>query len=284
MMMHMMPTFSKLPTSKSAYQSMLGSAIDTSSPCALAAFANFVMNAVNAFVAPVQLPTLSKSMQIPSPPSLVTALTRFATSVLQLVSFWSSALFPLDPNNVAVRWIFTPWSCAFCTMELPHECLVLHPPFAELTSYEKYATCVSLSHWNWSICALVAQYGSHPYTTFPIVLALLGDTGDAFFFRPNHPFKSTSPSHPSASPRCSSHVRQFPPPHIGDSTSAHSSAVTASTARACSSSDASWPVSPRAPTAIATQKTAPAAISLSQPCIFIANLPYSSSILSIARA
>ena len=134
MMMHMMPSFSKLPTSKSAYQSMLGSAIDTSSPCADAAFANFVMKLVSAFVAPVQLPTLSKSMHIPSPPALVTSLTRFATSVLQLDSLCSSALFPLDPNNVAVRWIFTPLLCAFCTMELPHECFPLHPPFAEFTS------------------------------------------------------------------------------------------------------------------------------------------------------
>ena len=64
----------------------------------------------------------------------VTALTSPFTSVVQLVSFWSSALFPLDPNNVAVRWIFTPLLCAFCTMELPHECFPLHPPFAELTS------------------------------------------------------------------------------------------------------------------------------------------------------
>ena len=108
MMMHMMPTFSKLFTSKSVYQSMLGSAIDVSSPCADAFTARFVMNRVRFVVAPVQLPTLSKSMQMPSPPAFLTVLIKSVVSVVHDVQFCSSALFPLDPNSVAVRWILTP--------------------------------------------------------------------------------------------------------------------------------------------------------------------------------
>ena len=134
MMMHMMPTFSKLFTSKSAYQSMLGNAMDTSRSCALAFTARFVMNRVRFVVAPVQLPTLSKSMQMPSPPAFFTSLIRLPVRFVHAGQFCKSALFPLDPNSVAVRWILTPLLWAFCTMALPHEWIPLHPPVAELTS------------------------------------------------------------------------------------------------------------------------------------------------------
>ena len=106
----------------------------TSSPCADALFASVVMNAVSAFVAPVQLPTPSKSMQTPSPPAFFTSFTRFCASVLHAVVFWSRSLLGDALKSVAVRWILTPLSWAVCTMELPHECLPRHPPLVGLTS------------------------------------------------------------------------------------------------------------------------------------------------------